>query len=130
MAYRLSQRANMFRQTVTKHSTTVILAPHLVPVFLQGTFAADYNNQPFCTNCPPGMTTPDEGSTDSTACSHAQRGMFVSEDGEGVACPLDTYSDLELANTECTPCPFGLKTENVGSEGVAMCLAPPGWELR
>ncbi|KAF6264075.1 hypothetical protein COO60DRAFT_270687 [Scenedesmus sp. NREL 46B-D3] len=96
----------------------------------RGTFAADYNNQPFCTNCPPGMTTPDEGSTDSTACSHAQRGMFVSEDGEGVACPLDTYSDLELANTECTPCPFGLKTENVGSEGVAMCLAPPGWELR
>jgi hypothetical protein len=98
--------------------------------YLQGTFASDYNDQPFCTKCPKGMTTKDEGSGDSGACSYAQRGMYVSSTGEGVACPLDTYSDSERNDTSCIVCPFGLKTESTGSEGVAMCLAPPGWELR
>eukprot|EP00882_Tetradesmus_deserticola_P003863 GHRQ01004087.1.p1 GENE.GHRQ01004087.1~~GHRQ01004087.1.p1 ORF type:complete len:520 (+),score=107.65 GHRQ01004087.1:1239-2798(+) len=76
------------------------------------------------------MTTEGEGSTSLSACSYALRGMYVSAGGEGVACPLDTYSDSELNSTACTPCPFGLKTESTGTQGVALCLAPPGWELR
>ncbi|WIA42282.1 hypothetical protein OEZ86_008296 [Tetradesmus obliquus] len=96
----------------------------------KGTYSSDFNDQSFCTKCPKGMTTTDEGSIDAMACSYAQRGMFVSTNGEGVECPVDTYNDAERMDTSCIVCPFGLKTETTGSEGVAMCLAPPGWELR
>jgi hypothetical protein len=130
----LPMRCISFLMVLSVDSMTMQQCPGWLTPFqtlvLQGTFASDFNDQPFCSKCPQGLTTKDEGSADAGACSYAQRGMYVSSTGEAVACPLDTYSDTERNDTACIPCPFGLKTESTGSEGVAMCLAPPGWELR
>lgn len=97
----------------------------------KGTFASDFNDNSYCSKCKPGLTTPSEGADSEGSCSNAVRGMFINAlTGEAEPCPLDTYSDVESNDTSCKPCPFGLKTEFTQSEGVAMCLAPPGWELR
>jgi hypothetical protein len=46
-----------------------------------------------------------------------------------VPCPIGTYQDKETEAKSCTPCPNGLTTRNVGADGIALCLAPPGVEL-
>ncbi|KAF8061892.1 Svep1 [Scenedesmus sp. PABB004] len=96
----------------------------------RGTFSTNFTaGDASCTPCAPGVTTAAEGSNSSDACGLAARGFHMSGPGVAAACPVDTYSDVESANTECTPCPSGLRTLDEASTGVALCLMPPGMEL-
>jgi hypothetical protein len=97
----------------------------------QGTFSIELNSNATCESCPEGVTTASEGSTSPEACSLAQKGYHINPDNpdEALECPHDTYQDQESNVTACTPCPNGWKTEDTAATGVALCLAPPGFEL-
>lgn len=99
----------------------------------KGTYSTELNNNPYCIPCPTGITTAGEGSNSSDACSLAIQGYHLDFSDplntEAYPCPLDTYNDQEANITACTPCPNGWRTKDVGATGVAMCLAPPGFEL-
>jgi hypothetical protein len=97
----------------------------------KGTYSTALNNQPNCVPCPAGITTANEGSTAATDCSLALKGYYInpSNANEALPCPLNTYNDLEAAVTQCAACPNGWKTKETGATGVALCLAPPGYEL-
>jgi len=95
----------------------------------KGTYTTDFNSAAFCTACTDGVTTSTEGSTLASACSFAIKGFYMINATHAEPCPLHTYNDVELASgQECTPCPFGWKTRDTGADGLALCLAPPGWE--
>jgi hypothetical protein len=97
----------------------------------QGSFSTDLNSNATCEPCPDGVTTASEGSTSPEECSLAQKGYYINPDNanEALECPYDTYQDQESDVTSCTPCPNGLKTQDTAAIGVALCLAPPGFEL-
>jgi hypothetical protein len=98
----------------------------------KGTYSTDLNSDPTCQTCPPGITTAEEGSTTAEACSLAMKGFYInpSNTSEAIACPVNTYQGEEAAATSCTPCDHGWKTKDTGATGVALCLAPPGYELK
>ena len=97
----------------------------------KGTYSTDLNANANCVPCPDGITTAAEGSTTAAACSLALKGYYIDSANSTVAikCPLDTYQDQEANVTSCTACPNGWKTKETGATGVAVCLAPPGFEL-
>ncbi|WIA42320.1 hypothetical protein OEZ86_008334 [Tetradesmus obliquus] len=97
----------------------------------KGTYSTDLNANANCVPCPDGITTAAEGSTTAVACSLALKGYYIDSTNSTVAikCPLDTYQDKEANVTSCTACPNGWKTKETGATGVAVCLAPPGFEL-
>jgi hypothetical protein len=97
----------------------------------KGTFSTELNSNSTCEPCPEGVTTADEGSTSADDCGLAQKGFYINPDNaaEALACPLDTFQDEESNVTACTPCPNGWKTQETGASGLALCLAPPGYEL-
>ncbi|KAF6251142.1 hypothetical protein COO60DRAFT_1677280 [Scenedesmus sp. NREL 46B-D3] len=97
----------------------------------RGTYSTDLSSNNNCVPCPEGITTANEGSTTAAACSLALKGYYIDPSNSTLAiqCPLDTYQDQEAAVTACTPCPFGWKTKETGATGLALCLAPPGFEL-
>jgi hypothetical protein len=98
----------------------------------KGTYSTGLNSNTNCIPCPDGITTAVEGSTTADACSLAVKGYYISPTNaaEAIKCPLDTYQDQEAAVTSCTACPNGWKTKETGASGVALCLAPPGFELK
>jgi hypothetical protein len=98
----------------------------------KGTYSTGLNSNTNCVPCPDGSTTAAEGSTTADACSLAVKGYYISPTNaaEAIKCPLDTYQDQEAAVTSCTACPNGWKTKETGATGVALCLAPPGFELK
>jgi hypothetical protein len=98
----------------------------------KGTYSTALNSNPNCTPCPDGITTANEGSTAATDCSLALKGYYIDANDatKAVKCPLDTYQDQEAAVNNCTACPNGWKTKETGATGVALCLAPPGYELK
>lgn len=97
----------------------------------KGTFTTDLNRALVCTPCPDGLTTASEGSSSPSACSLAMKGFSMNADGVSASpCPVNTFSDAENAATSCTPCPNAWRTRDVGATGPALCLAPPGYELR
>jgi hypothetical protein len=98
----------------------------------RGTYSTALNSATTCETCPPGITTADEGSTSADACNLAMKGFYInpSNASEAIACPLDHYQDQEATVTACTACPNGWKTKETGATGVALCLAPPGFELK
>lgn len=101
----------------------------------RGTYSANYTGAEdagACEPCSTGVTTEFEGSNSSTACSLAKRGYFMFDVEAGLAqlCPVNTYKDTESSDASCTPCPTGLRTLDEGADGLALCLAPPGYELK
>lgn len=98
----------------------------------KGTYSIALNNATSCTACPPGITTPTEGSTTADACSLAMRGYYLVDNTTAALCPVNTYNDGETLTLgqSCTACPNGLRTKLEGSDGEALCLAPPGYELQ
>jgi hypothetical protein len=98
----------------------------------KGTYSTGLNSNTNCIPCPDGITTAAEGSTTADTCSLAVKGYYInpSNAAEAIKCPLDTYQDQEAAVTSCTACPNGWKTKETGASGVALCLAPPGFELK
>ena len=97
----------------------------------RGTYSTALSSSNNCVPCPDGITTAGEGSTTAGACSLALKGYYIDPDNSTLAieCPLDTYQDEEAAVTACTACPYGWKTKETGATGLALCLAPPGYEL-
>lgn len=96
----------------------------------KGTYSTDLNSLPACTACNLGVTTAAEGSTSPNQCILAKPGFYMINTTAAALCPVNTYNDGELAsNTTCTPCPNEMKTKAEGADGVALCLAPPGYEL-
>jgi hypothetical protein len=98
----------------------------------KGTYSTALNSDSTCQTCPPGITTASEGSTTAEACSLAMKGYYInpSNANEAIVCPVNTYQDQEAAVTSCTACPNGWKTKETGATGVALCLVPPGYELK
>jgi hypothetical protein len=98
----------------------------------KGTYSTGLNSNTNCIPCPDGITTAAEGSTTADTCSLALKGYYInpSNAAEAIKCPLDTFQDQEAAVTSCTDCPNGWKTKETGATGVALCLAPPGYELK
>jgi hypothetical protein len=98
----------------------------------KGTYSTDLNDNPNCTPCPDGITTANEGSDSAADCTLALKGYYIdpTNSTNAIKCPLDTYQDQEAAVTQCTACPNGWKTKETGATGVALCLAPPGYELK
>jgi hypothetical protein len=97
----------------------------------RGTYSTALNSDTNCQTCPDGITTADEGSTSAAACSLAMKGFYInpSNASDAIPCPLHTYQGEEAAVTACTPCPNGWKTKETGATGLALCMAPPGYEL-
>jgi hypothetical protein len=97
----------------------------------KGTYTTDINSNSTCEACPDGVTTAEEGSTSPDECTLAQKGYYINPDNalEALECPADTYQDQESSTTSCTPCPYGWKTQDTAATGLALCLAPPGYEL-
>ncbi|KAF6264065.1 hypothetical protein COO60DRAFT_1663488 [Scenedesmus sp. NREL 46B-D3] len=97
----------------------------------RGTYSTALSSSNNCVPCPDGITTAGEGSTTAGACSLALKGYYIDPDNSTLAieCPLDTYQDQEAAVTSCTACPYGWRTKETGATGLALCLAPPGYEL-
>eukprot|EP00775_Hariotina_reticulata_P008135 gene8135-8329_t len=96
----------------------------------KGTYYPTYNNGSLCINCPDDLTTASEGSTSEDDCALVGRGMYLDpDDGQAKPCPLHTYQDQENADPACKQCPNGWLTQDIGTEGLADCLAPPGFEL-
>ncbi|WIA08977.1 hypothetical protein OEZ85_008391 [Tetradesmus obliquus] len=98
----------------------------------RGTYSSALSADTTCQTCPPGITTANEGSTSAADCSLAMKGFYInpSNASEAIACPLHTYQDKEAVAGACTDCPNGWKTKETGATGVALCLAPPGYELK
>jgi hypothetical protein len=98
----------------------------------KGTYSTGLNSITNCIPCPDGITTAAEGSTTADAYSLAVKGYYINpaNSAEAIKCPLDTYQDQEAAVTSCTACPNGWKTKETGASGFALCLAPPGFELK
>uniref|UniRef100_A0A383V609 Tyrosine-protein kinase ephrin type A/B receptor-like domain-containing protein n=1 Tax=Tetradesmus obliquus TaxID=3088 RepID=A0A383V609_TETOB len=96
----------------------------------RGTYSTDLNTNANCVPCPTGITTELEGSTSAAACSLALKGNYINplNSNEALACPRDTYQDQEIATTTCKACPNEWRTKETGATGVALCLAPPGWQ--
>mgnify|MGYP001809915491 CR=1 FL=1 len=67
----------------------------------------------------------------AAAAAAAAMGYYIdsANSTNAIKCPLDTYQDQEANVTSCTACPNGWKTKETGATGVAVCLAPPGFEL-
>ncbi len=97
----------------------------------RGTYSTALNSASSCTPCPDGITTEAEGSDNSNLCILAAKGHYINpaNASEALECDYNTYQDEEAAVTECKPCPHGWKTKEKGATGVALCLAPPGFEL-
>jgi hypothetical protein len=97
----------------------------------KGTYSTGLNSNTNCIPCPDGITTAAEGSTTAAACSLAVKGYYINptNNTEAIKCPLNTYQAEEAAVTSCTDCPNGWKSKETGATGVALCLAPPGFEL-
>ncbi|WIA14315.1 hypothetical protein OEZ85_002847 [Tetradesmus obliquus] len=98
----------------------------------KGTYSTALNTNANCIPCPDGITTAAEGSTAAAACSLALKGYYIDSinSTNAIKCPLDTYQDQEAAVTSCTPCDHAWKTKETGATGPALCLAPPGFELK
>jgi hypothetical protein len=98
----------------------------------RGTYSTDLNANNTCIPCPDGITTGQEGSTSADNCTLALKGYYIDSlnPAEAKSCPLDTYQDQEAAVTQCTPCDHGWRTKETGATGLALCLAPPGYELK
>jgi hypothetical protein len=98
----------------------------------KGTYSTELNSQPNCTPCPAGLTTATEGSTSAAACALALKGYYIdpTDATKAIKCPLDTYQAEEAPVTACTPCENGWRTKETGATGPALCLAPPGYELK
>jgi hypothetical protein len=98
----------------------------------RGTYSIAVNTNNNCALCPDGITTANEGEKTADACSLALKGYYINatDPTQAIKCPLDTYQDKEIATDHCEPCPNGWKTKETGATGVALCLAPPGYELK
>ncbi|KAF8057859.1 Slbp [Scenedesmus sp. PABB004] len=96
----------------------------------KGTFSVALNSDAQCTKCPDGLTTAGEGSKLATDCTLAVRGWYKTSATTAAECPVNSYNDAEADITSCTPCPNGWKTKDTAATGAALCMAPPGWELK
>lgn len=99
----------------------------------KGTFNQNPNSNASCSACPPGITTAAaEGNRSPFDCKQAVQGYYMVDATTAAPCPVDTYSDNSTLGVgdSCTPCPNGMKTTDPGATGKALCLAPPGYELR
>jgi hypothetical protein len=94
----------------------------------KGTYTDGLNTKAVCDACANGVTTAGEGSTSVAACDRAIKGYKYTGANTADKCDLHTYSDAENTAATCTPCPFGWKTQADGADGLALCLAPPGYE--
>ncbi|WIA12314.1 hypothetical protein OEZ85_012370 [Tetradesmus obliquus] len=94
-----------------------------------------------CSVCQPGYKLRRDGTSRICDCAP---GRALSPDATCQPLPLIAWPllaltwtealassapDQEAAVNECTACPHNWRTKDLGSTGVAMCLAPPGWEL-
>jgi hypothetical protein len=97
----------------------------------RGTYSTALNTNNNCVPCPDGITTVNEGSDSADLCALALKGYYINatDPTQAIKCPLNFYQDQEAAVTSCTECPNGWKTKETGATGVALCLAPPGFEL-
>ncbi|WIA35695.1 hypothetical protein OEZ86_004101 [Tetradesmus obliquus] len=67
-------------------------------------------------------------STNSSTGLQSLKDPFVATIAAAL-CPPNSYQDGETTQQQCTSCPHGLRTEQAGADGVALCLAPPGMQL-
>jgi hypothetical protein len=96
----------------------------------RGTYSTDLNSNNTCIPCPDGITTANEGSSSADDCSLAIKGYYInaSDPTQAIKCPVDYYQEQEAAVNSCTACPHGWRTKETGATGLALCLAPPGYE--
>lgn len=99
----------------------------------KGTYSTGLNSAPACTACPTGITTDSEGRTSPGDCKFAMRGFYMVNATAAEPCPVNTFNDDSsplTAGQACAACPNGWKTKLPGADGEALCLAPPGYELK